>query len=276
MDYDHNEAMDRAVATFCIEKIKMNTYKPFLSLKLTDTAPKLCESKVGGLPYIPSGGDIPCDENGGALRMLAQIDCSQLKALPDFPDSGLLQFWIGQDVNWGYEKKKGSRVIWYDTVDPSVTEEQVKAKLASAPLPADYDDCFPVNGTYGIEFTLSSDYMAACNSHFAPMFTEMFNAETPGEPIGHPDDLGDDIGEMIWEQLKSEGDKIGGYPGFTQNDPREEDDDRTVLLLQLDSISDDGKNRVMWGDLGIGVFLCTPEELKARDFSNVLYHWDCG
>lgn len=272
---DHNEAMDKAVANCCIANLMMKTCEPLMRLKLTDTVPGLCESKVGGLPYIPHGGEVPCDENGGALRLLAQIDCSEIAVLPDFPDKGLLQFWIGQDVSWGLESREGSRVIWYETIDKTVTEEEVQAKINAAPKPADFEECFPVMGVYGIEFKHESDSMAACDAHFPPLFTEMFNAETPGDPIERPEDLGDDICEMIWEQMKSEGNKIGGHPGFTQYDPREEDDERTVLLLQLDSISDDDTTRVMWGDLGIGVFMCTPAELKARDFSNVLYSWDC-
>ena len=32
----------------------------------------------------------------------------------------------------------------------------------------------------------------------------------------------------------------------------------------------------MWGDAGIGAFFCSPEALAARDFSDVLYNWDCG
>ncbi|MBP5362566.1 MAG: DUF1963 domain-containing protein [Ruminococcus sp.] len=266
----------RATVVETLAFIKMKTCKSCVKVKLVENTPGLFESKVGGLPYIPADGDIPCDENGGALRMLAQIDCSQIKIIPDFPETGLLQFWIAQDSAWGLDTKNGSKVIWYENVDHSVTEEQVREIIDSIPKPDDYDDEWPVEGEFGLEFIDAGDFMPACNSSFAPFFTEEYNSRNSEIAIEHPDDLGDDIGEMIWEEMDSSGNKIGGYPGFTQNDPRSADDDRTVLLLQLDSQCEDGESHMMWGDMGMCVFLCTPEELRARDFSNVLYHWDCG
>ena len=37
---------------------------------------------------------------------------------------------------------------------------------------------------------------------------------------------------------------------------------------------DDG-DLIMWGDVGICNFFISPEALKRRDFSRVLYNWDC-
>ena len=33
---------------------------------------------------------------------------------------------------------------------------------------------------------------------------------------------------------------------------------------------------ICWGDLGVGNFFINREALKRRDFSRVLYNWDCG
>ena len=77
------------------------TAKPVLRLKLTNEQVSISGSKVGGIPYIPSKDAIPFDSEGLPLRMLAQIDCRELSALPDFPQVGLLQFWIGQDESLG-------------------------------------------------------------------------------------------------------------------------------------------------------------------------------
>ena len=38
----------------------------------------------------------------------------------------------------------------------------------------------------------------------------------------------------------------------------------------------DYNERVMWCDGGVGNFYIKPENLKALDFSDVLYNWDCG
>ena len=80
----------------------------------------------------------------------------------------------------------------------------------------------------------------------------------------------------LWEELYTlsvDGHKLGGYPDFTQSDPRGEDDDDLVLLFQLDT---DREMGVMWGDAGIVNFFIRRADLIARDFSRVAYHWDCG
>ena len=63
--------------------------------------------------------------------------------------------------------------------------------------------------------------------------------------------------------------QIGGYPFFTQNDPRQEDSNE-VLLFQLDS-----QDHILWGDSGVGNFFISKEDLKNKDFSHVRYYWDC-
>ena len=72
--------------------------------------------------------------------------------------------------------------------------------------------------------------------------------------------------------------QLGGYPYFTQNDPREENPeykDFDTLLFQLDSDFSGKKDLVLWGDSGIANFFINREALKRRDFSQVLYNWDC-
>ena len=43
-----------------------------------------------------------------------------------------------------------------------------------------------------------------------------------------------------------------------------------ILLFQLDTVED-----IMWGDSGVGNFFIREEDLKNRDFTRVLYNWDC-
>ena len=77
------------------------------------------------------------------------------------------------------------------------------------------------------------------------------------------------------ELTEVEGHRVGGYPSFTQLDPREYDQnfqEHTVLLFQLDSNDEDG---IMWGDSGVCNFFIRPDDLAKRDFSGVLYNWDC-
>ena len=63
--------------------------------------------------------------------------------------------------------------------------------------------------------------------------------------------------------------QVVGYPFFTQSDPRSVDDGE-ILLFQLNSVKD-----IMWGDAGVANFFIDREALKNRDFSHVMYNWDC-
>ncbi|MGN1033047.1 MAG: DUF1963 domain-containing protein, partial [Intestinibacter sp.] len=117
---------------------------------------------------------------------------------------------------------------------------------------------------------------------YSDIFVEKYNSQFPDEPIDGFYDLeevydGDDFYEFLEEYNSGDGIKIGGYPFFTQEDPREYDyGGYNTLLLQIDSIDDDDEDiHIMWGDSGVGNFFISAEDLKNRDFSNVLYNWDC-
>ena len=70
---------------------------------------------------------------------------------------------------------------------------------------------------------------------------------------------------------------MGGYPAFAQEDPRSEEDgaEYDTLLLQIDS-EIRGRQRIMWADSGVCHFFISRDNLRRLDFSDVLYHWDCG
>lgn len=87
-----------------LKELEKNTLTDCARLELTETKPAIFESKAGGAGYVPHEGDIPQDKNGRQLRLLAQIDCSQVK-LKDLPESGLLQFWILNDDLWGFRSR---------------------------------------------------------------------------------------------------------------------------------------------------------------------------
>lgn len=271
---EQDEVFLLAEAKCLMAKIMMKTCKQALHLELTDQVPGIFGSKVGGVPYLPDDAEIPCDAEGNPLQMLAQINCTELSALPEFPQEGLLQFWIGQDESYGLFKDGGARVIYYPETDSSVTEDAVRARLAALPKPD--ESCSPLQGEFGISMKPAFASLSLQDVHFEPMFVRMYNEDLPKQKITEISELGDAVGEMLSEEHGGFGHKISGYPGFTQWDPREENDPRTVLLFQLDSDYGSGKTKVMWGDAGICGFFCSPEALAARDFSDVLYNWDCG
>jgi len=119
---------------------------------------------------------------------------------------------------------------------------------------------------------------------FDALFAEKWNKLRPDVPI-----------QRVWDMYKLVPDRLrdysvteqpgwtppyhqlGGYPCFTQEDPRSgRYEDFDVLLFQLDSDLPDGGDLVLWCDGGVGGFFISREALRRRDFSRVLYTWDCG
>ena len=89
--------------------------------------------------------------------------------------------------------------------------------------------------------------------------------------------------DFICEQNAYAGHRIGGYPCFEQYDPREELnlEKYDTLLLQIVSHIHPNNNGgedtlIMFGDLGGCQFFIPKDKLIARDFSDVMFWWDCG
>lgn len=254
------------------EEILQKTAIPYMRLQLTDTKPGLFDSKVGGVGYVPRDAKIPEDSEGTQLRLLAQINCGKI-TLEDFPHQGLLQFWILNDDVSGLNFDDNTlqdtfRVLYFKEPDRTVTEEEVCGKMQRTPE----EDYFPVRGCYGLAFSAGMDTISSSDYQFESRIKELVQQDYPEEAerlLENIDDFIDENGED-W----GGGHKIGGYPGFTQWDPRSSEDTHDVLLFQLDS--DMGADwKILWGDCGIGNFFINREKLKSCDFSDVIYNWDC-
>ena len=126
--------------------------------------------------------------------------------------------------------------------------------------------------------------MNEADPRFDPLFAGKWNALCSDSPIKGTWDMH----KLVAERLRdydvtyqpgwiSSYHQLGGYPYFTQSDPRPgQYEDLDVLLFQLDS---DGNKEVgdlvLWGDCGVANFFISREALKRRDFSRVCYNWDC-
>ena len=98
------------------------------------------------------------------------------------------------------------------------------------------------------------------------------------------DELEDAENDYITEQNTYAGHRIGGYPCFEQFDPRDDEPELqkydTLLLQIVSHIAPDTQGKehelIMFGDLGGCQFFIPAEKLRAKDFSDILYSWDCG
>lgn len=273
------------MAECVMDKLWQDTMTEEISITVHDEKPSLTDSKFGGIPYLPVDGNVPMDieDNpnikGRQLRLLAQINCSQLPANKLFPSKGILQFWVLDDDVSGadfdnYIENNNRRIVFYEDIDISVTEEMVKEKYAPF---SENDYCFPIQSEFSLTFEKQNVGMGLSDYRFNDKFMDAWKLIYPNVEIKSFLDLPDEVGEALYEKYDSFGHKMGGYPAFTQEDPRsykENLEDYNILLLQIDSIGTD-ENEIMWGDCGVANFFITLKDLGNKDFEKVAYNWDC-
>ena len=180
----------------------------------------------------------------------------------------------------------GFRVLYHETVDPTVTAAEVLAKKAEAPKPeGDARYYTPLFGVYGIRFAPaevqrinSQDFRAW--DKFLAKWNELHGTDIKTQWDYYR--ATKISGEFPAPKEKAPYHQMGGYPYFTQEDPRinaGELANLDVLLFQLDSEmlprEQGGGDLVLWGDCGVCNFFINREALRRRDFSRVCYNWDC-
>lgn len=218
-------------------------------------------SHIGG----PSLGDAPLDENGKPMRQLAAIYCEEFVDSGILPRRGLLRFYIADDEVFGADfehpnVQKNFRVLYdpvYSHLTPGVEPEDSAT--------------FPVRGCYGIRCGGPRKQAMPMNDH---RFRGKFDALLAEMGMEEPSD--DDM-DAFCQINCPEGHRIGGYPWFTQSDPREMPgfEKYDTLLFQLDCMEFGGEQMVTIGDEGVMNFFIPKEKLEKQDFSDVLYYWDC-
>lgn len=264
-------------------------------LRLSRGKADVLDSKMGGTPYLPEGMKYPTvregKNKGKPLYFLAQLNFGRLPGIEGFPDKGILQFFAGCDYDEDYSlglnyddrcDQNGFRVIYHE----SVPEDVSGVRLGKMPEFDEDDPYSPVKG----ELLLTADEpgkmpVSASDFRFEGAFVRAYN-ETAGASFesvwgkGGLYEADADFCNAVFDARNLQGTRIGGYPFFMQGEPRERYPDHAVLLFQSDSegaeVSGGWEEYVSWGDSGVANFFITPEDLAKRDFSNVLYNWDCG
>lgn len=268
-------------------------------LKPSRDSTTVFDSKLGGVPYFPKDMEYPTvreGENAGKpLYFLAQLNFEKLPRIEGFPSEGILQFFAGCEGDNVYgmnfddlTNQNAFRVIYHETVSENspqgetphfeFDEEFLPFKgefLLTAEKPAQ----MPVTC---VDYRFEKAVFSAYNELFGVNITKMF-----GE--GGLCRIDEPLFDALYRTRDANGTRMGGYPYFTQDDPRDRSpaggwkggiSGHTVLLFQSDSENGgDPKNwidDICWGDAGVANFFITPEDLAKRDFSNVIYTWDCS
>ncbi|MBQ6824182.1 MAG: DUF1963 domain-containing protein [Clostridia bacterium] len=201
----------------------------------------------GGLNESP-----PCDAEGKELVFLAAIYCSELPPVTLLPRHGILRFYIEPDGG------ESCKVLF--------TEDEAALWAVETDQPENH----PVCGCYRLRFSHGEEAMPFADGGFEPAFDALL--EQKGLPrFRH---LDEDSQTRIVDALSHEAHKLGGYADFIQEDPRE-GEEQDYLLLQLISEYVRRDIRVMFGDMGNAHFFIGEQALRNKDFSDVLFHWDC-
>ena len=270
-----------------VEKIKNISETDYYQIKIEKEKPELTDSKIGGLPYWIEGKEFPTDEEGKKLFLLSQINFDKLQSLPPLPSKGLLQFFISDDDLMGVDyddfiTPKNFRVIYHENIDYAITEEVVRKMDIKSSEEAENH---PVRGEHKLSLTKGKDYATVNDFKFENIFRQAYK-EVYGKEIKNEENYYDILDKDSVEKFENgllmnpncAPHKMLGYAYFTQEDPRFEKKYKNydTLLLQLDSDGDDDGDIILWGDVGVANFFITKKALEEKDFSKVLYNWDCS
>lgn len=270
------EKITKEMVLTVMKALYNETGKEVIKISLSNDDCTIFDSKFGGLPYLPKDGLIPLDDKNEQLSLLAQINFKDLPQNEYHLNEGILQFWALNNDVYGLDfddmiSQKESRVIYYPIIDKEVSENEIKVKYQPSG-----DDYFPIVDTFKLKFKKEFEGISISDHHFNEIFSRVWNCQYPDYSLESYYDLPDEVTyEDEFNDFSGFGHKLFGYPAFTQEDPRSEGlYDDFILLLQIDSVGL-GDKEIMWGDCGICNFFITNKDLENRDFSKVLYNWDC-
>lgn len=250
------------------DKIK-KTKLSYVAIEATESDTlSLTQSKFGHYPYLPAGYDYPKDSEGRYMYPLAQINFSDVPPLAGYPTSGYLQFYIsGFDDAYGLDfsdprSQKDSRVIYFeaDAIKEHIQDFSFLDEVMNL-------DSNPVYKPHALQFSAGDEFVGLSDVRYELQLNE-FNVDDVVESYPH---IARELEDYVWRNFQGSGHKIGGYATFTQEDPRGGNDlEDYILLLQIDT-----DDHIMWGDSGVANFFIHPDDLAKKDFSKVMYNWDC-
>lgn len=237
------------------------------------------DSKFGGIPYWDFSKEFPTDSKGEKLNLLAQINFDKENFDDEkLPKTGILQFYISSNddiygINFDEQDKQTDwRVVYHENVNYEITEEEIKNNGVKTFTDVSPEYYAPFTDSYKITFKTVDAVINVEDINFdsvlIKILKEKFNVIVEENKLN---DYLEQIDKKYYEKFSVWGHKLLGYPSFTQSDPRYKEYSKyDTLLLQIDSDND-----IMWGDTGVANFFINRDALMNRDFSNILYNWDC-
>ncbi|WP_044641179.1 YwqG family protein [Risungbinella massiliensis] len=246
-----------------------DTVRPYIRISPKKDSTNVYQSKFLGKPYLPKTIEHPKDSKGKPMVLLAQLNFEEIPALEHMPDHGILQFYIpAEDDLLGLDfdnmtKQSDFRVLYHS----EIIEDESLLVTDFSYLDHLDTEYFPLEEELSLSFQIEYEPISYVDFRFNEWLSELVELDN--------DEF--ELWEVYHDTFPScTGHKIGGYPFFTQFDPRgyhQTLQEHEILLLQIDSDDDMG---IMWGDAGVANFFIKKDDLLKLDFLNVAYTWDCS
>lgn len=275
----------KELGTAIYDYLKKETERPLVQFRFEEEKAGILDSKIAGDYYLPTEMDVPRNlETDEELYLLAQINFSQIPPLKEYPKTGLLQIFVSADNLYGcdYDEEYPNQTTWRVRYIEDLPEETEisKEQIHVAQYPIDDKDFFGLpfeessvkdGSLYQLKPELKSQPMTFTDRQFDDIF-EKCCEELGLEDLEDVYDLYDtdkEAYDQLCDLVPVYICQVGGYPYFVQDDIREEDGP-DILLLRIDTAG-----AVEWGSAGAAHFFISKKDLLNKDFSNVLYWWDC-
>lgn len=222
-----------------------------------------------GLPYLPKGVDYPTTPAGDYLHLLAQINFAEVPSLDNFPDRGILQFYVadlelwgcpypnyGEDFEQNWYRQNSFRLLYFP--DPDLDENNLVTDFSFLAEIEKQQDFYPQQCS-GIQWGKNYALMPSFDYRF---YKTVFHDLKPQEIRTIRAEFEEDY--RLLEKSCTNA-QIGGYASFAQEDPRDglnlahADEPVDTLLLSVSMPEN------------VLLFYIQSSALAQRDFSRVLY-----
>ncbi|MBT1176546.1 DUF1963 domain-containing protein [Bifidobacterium callimiconis] len=256
--------------------------------------PDLLDTKYGGPYLLPDDFEAPVNPgNGVPMVLLAQWNFARLPHLDGFPQNGLLQCFVDatddtldpdfttfdDDIDDG--KTWESWKIRYIPANLLLTDAAYAAQVITPHWQLRHGGVKPTNVPFddeNMQFKLhgeaTSQPMGVTDYHYEDLLESCLE-QLDDDDRELLDGKYADVESLLFDRISGDGHRIGGYPLFTQDDPRtymdEEEAADLVMVAQINSI----EFKMMLGDNGIGHIFIPAEALHDLDFDQAFYQWDC-
>ena len=244
------------------EKTKKECYEIKI-IRKKGQDPSIFDDKVGGNPYLPKRVAYPIGKtSGNPLPLLFQLNLNH-KKLPGYPTKGILEVFMD---NYQDYSPTDYAIKYFKTIDEKNYQKEFPKFNIDANNPLYFEK------GYKIKLIKTFDYMYPLDYRFNALLLSIVN-KVYGLKLKELDDFEEDevMEEYIHSNIKGIECTFGGYPEFTQGDPRESDSKRgDECLLKMQSIGDE-----YFGDLGIVSVLIDKKLIKSKQFEKGVLDWDC-